>query len=169
MGGLGSGPTTEKGGAVYRGLGAAAEAPAPAAGASRMEMGGVADALPELKKTKCKMGRFFKGPHLGKLAPLEGVNLERDKDGGIPTAVQTIIVTCPAGEEPTEDDVKELIKLAHSYLQCAANCEGSKANSLFSEFSKQLGQVTESITPQAVQGIIETVKAVGGSLPAGVF
>ena len=169
LGGLGSGPTTEKGGAVYRGLGAAAEAPAPAAGASRMEMGGVADALPELKKTKCKMGRFFKGPHLGKLAPLEGVNLERDKDGGIPTAVQTIIVTCPAGEEPTEDDVKELIKLAHSYLQCAANCEGSKANSLFSEFSKQLGQVTESITPQAVQGIIETVKAVGGSLPAGVF
>lgn len=76
---------------------------------------------------------------------------------------------CPVGEEPTEDDVKELLKLALGYLECAAKCEGSKANSLFSEFSKKLGQVTESITPNAVQGIIETVKAVGGSLPAGVF
>lgn len=143
--------------------------PAPAAGAARMGMGGVADALPALERTNCQMGRFFKGPHIGKLAPLEGVNLERDPAGGIPTATQTIIVTCPAGEEPTEADVKELIKLAHSYLACAAKCEGSKPNSLFSEFSKQIGQVTESITPQAVQGIIETVKAVGGSLPAGIF
>ena len=115
------------------------------------------------------MGRFYKGPYLGKLAPLEGTNLERDPAGGCPTATQTIIVTIPAGEEPTEEDVKQLLKLAHEYLQCAAKCEGSKASSLFSEFSKTLGQVTESVTPKAVQGIIETVKAAGGSLPAGVF
>ena len=134
-----------------------------------MGMGDVYDALPAMSDTKCKMGRFYKGSYLGKLAPLEGVNLERDPAGGIPTATQTIIVTCPVGEEPTDKDVKELIKLAHSYLECAAKCEGSKANSLFSDMSKKLGQVTESITPKAVAGIVETVKAVGGSLPAGVF
>ena len=112
--------------------------------------GGVAAALPELvsQTTKCKTGRFFKGPFLGKQAPLEGVNLVRDP-AGCPTAVLTIPVTCPVGEEPTETDVKELIKLAHKFLQCAADCKGSKVNSLFSEFSKQIGQVTESISPKA--------------------
>lgn len=168
LGGFGSGPTNAKGYACFRGL---EESAPPAAGGSRpdMGMGGIADALPELPATKCKMGRFYKGPFLGKLAPLEGVNLKRDPAGGCPTAVQTLIVTCPVGEEPTEEDVKGLIKLAHGFLQCAAKCEGSKVNSLFSEFSKKLGQVTESVTPKAVQGIVETVKAVAGSLPAGVF
>lgn len=168
LGGLGSAESAP-GEPTYRGLKAAAAA--PAAGRSRpdMDMGGVADVLCEmLKELRCKLGRFYKGPHLGKLAPLQGVNLVRDP-AGCPTAVLTIPVTCPTGEEPTEEDVKELVKLAHKFLQCAANCEGSKANSLFSDFSKKLGQVTESITPKAAEGIIQTVTAMTGSLPVGVF
>ena len=86
----------------------------------------------------------------------------------IVTVVKTIIVTCPVGEEPSEDDIKQLIKLALEDLECAVKC-GGQANSLFSEMSKQLGQVTDAITPKAVQGIIETVTAVTGALPSGIF
>lgn len=146
----------------------APEAPPAGGGRADMCMGDVGDALPALPATQCQMGRFFKGPFLGKLAPLQGVNLVRDP-AGCPTAVLTLVVTCPEGKEPTETDVKELIKLAHKFLQCAANCEGSKVNSLFSEFSKQIGQVTESISPKAAEGIVETVKAMAGALPAGIF
>jgi hypothetical protein len=152
---------------AFRSLGAE-DVSTSARGGGDMGMGGIADALPALPDTKCKMGRFYKGPYLGKLAPLQGTNLVRDP-AGCPTAVQTIVVTCPAGEQPTEQDVKELIKLAHTFLQCAANCEGSKVNSLFSEFSKKIGQVTESISPKAAEGIMQTVKAMSGSLPAGIF
>ena len=151
---------------VFRSLGSKDEE--KPAGGARMGMGGVGAALPQLETEKCKMGRFFKGPYLGEQAPLYGTNLVRDKAGGIVTIVKTIIVTCPVCEEPSEHDVKQLIKLALEDLECAVKC-GGQANSLFSEMSKKLGQVTDAITPQAVQGIIETVTAVTGSLPAGIF
>lgn len=155
---------------AYRSLGSADPDPEPATtrGGGDMGMGGVGDALPELETKTCKMGRFFKGPFLGVLAALFGNNLVRDKAGGVITIVKTIIVTCPVGEEPSEHDIKQLIKLALEDLQCAVKC-GGKANSLFSETSKALGQVTDAITPKAVQGIIETITAVTGSLPAGIF
>ena len=151
---------------VFRSLGS--EDVEEPAGGARMGMGGVGAALPQLETEKCKMGRFFKGPYLGEQAPLYGTNLVRDKAGGIVTIVKTIIVTCPVSEEPSEHDVKQLIKLALEDLECAVKC-GGQANSLFSEMSKKLGQVTDAITPKAVQGIIETVTAVTGSLPAGIF
>jgi len=153
---------------AFRSLSGVDPEPATTRGGGDMGMGGVGDALPELETKTCKMGRFFKGPFLGVLAALFGNNLVRDKAGGVITIVKTIIVTCPVDEEPSEDDIKQLIKLALEDLQCAVKC-GGKANSLFSETSKALGQVTDAITPKAVQGIIETVTAVTGSLPAGLF
>lgn len=152
---------------VFRSLGDSDNA-SESAPTTRMGMEGVGDALPELQTKKCKMGRFYKGPYLSKHAPLYGTNLVRDPAGGIVTIVKTIIVTCPVCEEPSEHDIKQLIKLALEDLECAVKC-GGQANSLFSEMSKKLGQVTDAITPKAVQGIIETVKATTGSLPAGIF
>lgn len=153
---------------AFRSLSSVDPEPAATRGGGDMGMGGVGDALPELETETCKMGRFFKGPFLGVLAALFGNNLVRDKAGGVITIVKTIIVTCPVGEEPSEHDIKQLIKLALEDLQCAVKC-GGQANSLFSETSKALGQVTDAITPKAVQGIIQTITATTGSLPAGIF
>ena len=165
-----SGDDDDDGGdnAVYRSLGATDNQPPTTCGGREMGMGGVADALPELESKKCRMGRFFKGRFLGVQSELCGTNLVRDKAGGVVTIVKTIIVTCPVDEKPSEHDIKQLVKLAHEDLQCAVKCGGT-ANSLFSEMSKKLGQVTDTITPKAVQGIIETVTAMTGSLPAGIF
>ena len=150
-------------------------APAPAvvaeeAGpATRMGMEGLGSALPDLNSERCKMGRIYKGRYLGPLAPLTGTDLERDEEGGVVTVVKSIVVTCPVGEEPTEKDVVEMIKLAHEDLDVAVNkCDGKGAN-LFSDLAKKLGHVTEGLTPKAVGGIVETVKAMTGSVPAGVF
>ena len=156
------------GNCVYRSLSAEDDEPPPTCGGREMGMGSVADALPELESKRCRMGRFYKGPHLGEQAPLHGTNLVRDKGGGIVTIVKTIIVTCPVNEEPSEHDIKQLVQLALEDLQCGVKCGGT-ANSLFSEMSKKLGQVTDAITPKAVQGIVETVTAMTGSLPAGIF
>ena len=169
LGGLGSAESAP-GERTYRGLGAAAAA--PAAGRSRpdMDMGGVADALSEmLKELRCKLGRFYKGPHLGKLAPLQGVNLVRDPAAAARPPSRPSPSPAPRARSRPRRTSRSWSSWRTSYLQCAANCEGSKANSLFSEFSKQLGQVTESITPKAAEGIIQTVTAMTGSLPAGVF
>ena len=73
-----------------------------------------------------------------------------------------------AKAQVSADKAKSVWESAHKDLECAVKC-GGQANSLFSEMSKKLGQVTDTITPQAVQGIIETVTAVTGSLPIGIF
>ena len=161
---------------AYRSLGsdddAADEAPVVIAeeeAAPRMGMEGVGSALPELDSERCKMGRIYKGRYLGPLAALTGTDLERDEAGGIVTVVKSIVVTCPVGEEPTEKDVKEMIKLAHQDLDVAVNKCGGEGANLFSDLAKKLGHVTQGLTPKAVSGIVETVKATTGSVPVGVF
>lgn len=139
------------------------------AGAASMRMDGVGSALPQLDSERCKMGRIYKGRYLGPLAPLAGTDLERDDAGGIVTIVKSIIVTCPVGEEPTERDVKQMIKLAHEDLDVAVNKCGGEGANLFSHLAETLGHVTQGLTPKAVDGIVETVKATAGAVPVGVF
>lgn len=153
------------GGPAFRSLGESEDAPE-----TRLGMDDVGDALPDVGVTDhCRMGRYYRGPYLGPHAPLYGTDIHPDPAGGVVTVVKTLIVTCPVGPDGkillTEDDVEELVKLAMDDLKCAVNC-GGEANSLFSKMSEKLGQVTHTITPEAVHGIIKTMT---GSLPAGIF
>ena len=161
---------------VFRSLSSLDEA-VPAAAAvvaeeepsTRMGMEGVGSALPALESERCKMGRIYKGRYLGPLAPLAGTDLERDEEAGVVTIVKNIVVTIPVGEEPTDKDVVEMIKLAHEDLDVAVNKCGGKGANLFSDLAKKLGHVTQGLTAKAVGGIVETVKAMTGSVPVGVF
>ena len=138
------------------------------------EVGSMRDALPAVANrlpphVNCKMGRFYKGDYIGEQAPLCGSNLVADPDGGIVTVVKTIVVTCPKGVNPTEEDLKQMVVLAYEDHEHAVKTCGGKGENLFSDLAQKLGHITKTITESAAQGIASTIKATVGSVPAGVF
>lgn len=144
-------------------------------GGPAMEMGGVAEALTDAARVdelsgavNCKMGRFYKGAHVGRQRALYGNNLKPDSSGGLVTCTLTHVVTCPPDQKPTFEDVVQLIKLAHGDLQHAVDKCGGTAENLMSDFAAKLGHTTPTITAEAAKACAETVAQIQACPAAGV-